>query len=362
VVNRPGSDQPILYRAVLLAAGLLVLGLLFRELVTLMVGVLVTILFAIPVAALATRLERDRVPRPVGALIAILLILGTVAGIFAAVMPTFVDQANEFIDEVPEIVEDLEAWVADLTGSEPQEVGDEIQDRLEEVVDDPAQLIGPIASIGIGIAGFLAAAMLGIITAYYIAVRPQPLIDGALSLFPPTRRDWALAVGERIRASWIGWMKGVVIDMLANGIMIWAGLSLIGLDFALAFGVIAGLFTVVPYFGPVAASILPTLFALGTDSPEQALLVVVVFVVVQQIEGNLTIPLVMAQTVRLHPALIAIGIVIVAQLLGFVGLFVAVPILSLIVILVDELWVKPQEPEAVLAPDSAEAAAGGPPN
>jgi predicted PurR-regulated permease PerM len=155
-------------------------------------------------------------------------------------------------------------------------------------------------------------------------------------------------------------MKGVVFDMLANGIMIWAGLSLIGLDFALVFGVIAGLFTVVPYFGPVAASVPAVLFGLA-DSPEKALLVVIVFIVVQQIEGNLTIPLVMAQTVRLHPAVIAIGIVIVAQLLGFAGLLVAVPILSLIVILVDELWVKPQQPAQVLPPDSPEAAAGGPP-
>ena len=360
MIKRPGSEQPVLYRAVLLAAGLLVLGLLFRELVTLLVGVLVTVLFAIPVAAIATRLEEHRIPRPVGALLAILLILGTFAGIVAAVMPTFVDQMDQFIDDVPGIAEDIEHEVEDITGAQPGEIGDEIQNRLEEIAEDPGQLVGPITSIGLGVAGFLAATVLGIITAYYIAVRPQPLIDGALSLFPPDRRDWALAIGDRVRDSWIGWMKGVVIDMLANGIMIWAGLSLSGLDFALVFGVIAGLFTVVPYFGPVAASVPAVLFGLA-DSPETALLVVIVFIVVQQIEGNLTIPLVMAQTVRLHPAVIAIGIVIVAQLLGFAGLLVAVPILSLIVILVDELWVKPQQPATVLPPDSPEAAAGGPP-
>ena len=57
------------------------------------------------------------------------------------------------------------------------------------------------------------------------------------------------------------------------------------------------------------------------------------------------IPLVMAQRVKLHPALIAIGVVLVGQLFGFIGLFVSVPILSAIVILVDELWVKPMEGE-----------------
>ena len=86
------------------------------------------------------------------------------------------------------------------------------------------------------------------------------------------------------------------------------------------------------------------LFALA-DSPSKAVLALVVYIVVQQIEGNVIIPLVMAQRVKLHPALIAIGVVLVGQLFGFIGLFVSVPILSAIVILVDELWVKPMEGE-----------------
>ena len=67
------------------------------------------------------------------------------------------------------------------------------------------------------------------------------------------------------------------------------------------------------------------------------------YVLIQQVESNVIIPLVMSQTVRLHPAVIAIGVVVVGQLFGFVGLFVAVPILSLLVISVEEFWVKPIE-------------------
>jgi predicted PurR-regulated permease PerM len=66
-------------------------------------------------------------------------------------------------------------------------------------------------------------------------------------------------------------------------------------------------------------------------------------VLVQQLESNVTIPVIMAQRVRLHPAVIAIGVVVVGQLFGFVGLFVAVPILSLIIITVEEFWIKPVE-------------------
>jgi predicted PurR-regulated permease PerM len=130
--------------------------------------------------------------------------------------------------------------------------------------------------------------------------------------------------------------------MLVTGTLLWAGLTLIGLDYALVFAVLSALLVVIPYFGSIAGAVPPTLFAL-TDSPEQALLALGIYVLVQQIESNMIIPLVMAQRVKLHPALIAIGVVVVGQLFGFVGLFVAVPIISLVVILTDELWVKPNE-------------------
>lgn len=339
-------------RAVLLAALLLLLGLLFRELVTLLVALLITVLVSIPLAAAATKLEARGVPRPAGAFLGLVAMIGSLAAIVAAILPSFVDQADQFIDDVPGIVDDLEREVGNITGAEPEEVGDQVEEYVLDLGDRPERLIDPLADIGLGIAGVLAAAVFGLIIAYYIAVRPEPLVRGALALVAPPRREWARGVGDRIREAWIGWMKGVAFDMVINGLMIYLGLMLVGLDFALVFGVLAGLLTVVPYFGPIAASIPPILFAL-TDSVEMAILVAVVYLVVQQIEGNLTIPLVMSQTVQLHPALIAIGVLVVGQLFGIIGLFVAVPILSLIVILVDELWVKPRdaryEPEVATA-------------
>ena len=92
----------------------------------------------------------------------------------------------------------------------------------------------------------------------------------------------------------------------------------------------------------IAGMIPPVLLAL-THSPGKALVVLVAYILVQQVEGNVIVPLVMSQTVRIHPAMIAIGVVVVGQLFGVPGLFVAVPILSLIVISVEEFWVKPIE-------------------
>jgi predicted PurR-regulated permease PerM len=175
-----------------------------------------------------------------------------------------------------------------------------------------------------------------------MAVRPQPLLDGMVRLAPPSRRPQARRIMARLREAWVGWLVGVGVDMLVTGSLVYVALTIVGLDFAVFFAVLSALLVVIPYFGAIAGAIPPILFAL-TDSPTKALVVLGVYILVQQVESNVIIPLVMSQTVKLHPALIAIGVVVVGQLFGFVGLFVAVPILSLLQIGADELWVKPLE-------------------
>ena len=330
---------PVAYKAVGLAAALLVLGLLFRQLATLLLAVLMTVIIAIPLSAGATRLQRHGIPRAVGAGLTLLTGLAILAGILALIIPTFVDQANEFVDAVPTIVHDLEQTVGDITGNRPSEVGDSVQDFLQRYTDKPERLIGPITSIGLSVAGVLGALVLILLTAYYMAVRPEPLVSGALRLVPPSRRRHARTVMDRLRTAWIGWMQGVILDMFISGTLLYIGLSIIGLDYAILFAVVTALLVVVPYFGAFIGGIPPVLFAL-TESPEKALAVLVVYILVQQIEGNIIIPVVMSRTTRLHPALIAIGVVVVGQLFGVVGLFVAVPIISAAVILTEEIYVR----------------------
>jgi predicted PurR-regulated permease PerM len=352
----PEPRIPVAYRAVLLAGVLLVLGLLFKQLATLLLAVLTTIIVAIPLSAGATKLERRGVPRAIGALATLLLGVAVLAGILALIIPTFVDQTNEFVDQVPGIVNDLEKTIGSVTGDRPSEVGDKVQKYLERYTDHPQRLIGPVTSIGVSVAGVAAALLVILLTAYYIAVRPQPLIDGALRLVPPRRRVHAREVMDRLRSAWIGWMQGVVLDMFISGTLLFIGLTIVGLDFALVFAVLTALLVVVPYFGAIAGAVPPVAYAL-TVSPGKALAVLIVYVAVQQIESNMIIPLVMSRTTRLHPAMIAIGVLAVGRLFGVVGLFVAVPIISAVVILTEETWVR--EIETAEARRTAEALEAG---
>jgi predicted PurR-regulated permease PerM len=119
-------------------------------------------------------------------------------------------------------------------------------------------------------------------------------------------------------------------------------LTLVGLQFAEFFAVLTAIAMIVPYFGALASSIPPILYAL-TVSPGKAALVAAIYIVAHQVEGNMIQPLVMARAVELHPAVVAVGVVAVERLFGFIGLFVAVPILATIRILLQELWIIPLE-------------------
>lgn len=346
------------YRTVLLAGGLFVVGLLFQQLVTLLIGVLITVLLAIPLAAAATKLERRGIPRAVGAPGTLLIVLAAAGGGVALLIPSFVDQVNTFVDQSPQIVATLEGDLNDLTGVKPGDVGDRVQSALRKYVDHPDKLIGPLASIGLTVASALGALVLVMLTAVFAAIRPQPLMDGALRLFPPDPRQRAAAVMGRFREAWVGWMQGLAVAMLSLGVIFYAGLRIVGLDFALVFSLLSAVAVIVPYFGALASGIPPVLYAL-TYSPGKALAVVAVYVVAHQVEGNIIAPLVMARAIRLHPALIVVGVVVIGDLLGPIGLIVAIPILAAVAVLVDELWVKPlqaRSPPDGIVPVAAEPA------
>lgn len=334
--------ERVAYRTVLLVAALVLVGLAFQQLATLAVAVLATVLVAILLDSAATRLERRHVPRAIGALLALLTGVAIFAAILIAIIPPFVDETNQFVDNVPSISDSLQERIHDVTGASRSEIGNRAQKFARRYTDNPEKLIGPLTSIGFGVAGVFAAVILMLVIAYYMAANPKPLVDGMLRVFPPERREHAQFVMGRLRESWIGWLQGVAIDMMLTFILLYAGLSLIGLDYALVFAVTSALLVLIPYYGAFIGGLPPVLFGLA-DSPGKGLLALAVYVAVQQVESNFTIPLVMSKTVSLHPAVIAIGVLVVGRLLGFAGLFVAVPVLSFTTIVIEEFWIKPME-------------------
>jgi predicted PurR-regulated permease PerM len=332
----------VLYRAVLLAFGLVIAGLVFRQLATLVLGVLIVVIISLPISSLATRLQRYRVPRGIGAAIALLIGLGAVGGLIAALVPVFTHEVNQFVAALPRITDDLRHRLGSLTGTSPSHVGQQVQHFVNSYTQHPTKLLGPLESIFASLAAAIGAIVVVLITALYTAIMPDPLVAGLIRIVPPSKRATAEHILARLRIAYLGWLKGLAIGMLVLGGLTYVGLRLVGLGFAAFFAIFTAIAIIVPYFGALVSSIPPILYAL-TISPGKALVVTGIYLIAHQVEGNIIQPLVVARTVELHPAVVAVGVVAVESLFGFVGLLVAVPILVTVKILIEELWIKEVE-------------------
>jgi predicted PurR-regulated permease PerM len=339
----------VIYKAVLLAFGLVIAAMMVQELISLVLGVLIVVIIAAPLSAFADRLQRWRIPRTIGAIIGLLLGLGALAGLVALVVPVFTREVNHFAASLPAIGDSLSRRLGRLTGSSPAHITAQVQRFVTDYTRDPSKLLGPVASVGASIAAAVAAIIVVLLTALYTAIHPDPLVNGMIRLFPPQRRPHVVHILGRLRIAYLAWLRGLLVGMVVLGSLTYAGLELVGLQFAAFFAVFTALAMIVPYFGALASSIPPILYAL-TVSPQKAVLVAIVYVVAHQAESNVIQPLVVARTVKLHPAVVAIGVVAVEQLFGFIGLLVAVPILATASVLVDELWVRPLERGEARAP------------
>jgi predicted PurR-regulated permease PerM len=332
-----------IYRAVLLAFALVIAALIFKALITLIMAVLIVVIIALPLSAFATWLkESTRIPRAFGALLGLLIGLGAIAGLVTLIVPAFSHEINAFVGSLPSIVDDLRHRVAGVTGTSPSNVGKQIQTYVNSYTHHPAKLLGPAEVVGATVVGVAAALIVVLLTALYTAIHPEPLYTGIIRIVPPQGRARAEVVLSRLGGAYIGWLRGLVIGMIVLGGLTYLGLMIVGLPFAAFFAVFTAVAMIVPYFGALASSIVPILYAL-TISPGKAVLVGIIYVLAHQLESNIIQPLVVARTVELHPAVVAIGVLAVEQLFGFVGLIVAVPILATVRILVDELWIVPME-------------------
>jgi predicted PurR-regulated permease PerM len=331
-----------LYRAVLLAFGLAVAGLIFEQIITLVLGVLIVVIIALPLSAFASALQRVGIPRAIGATLGMLLGLGALGGLIALIVPVFSHEINQFANSLPTIVDDLRHRLGHLTGTSPSHVGKQVQHFVNTYTQHPTKLLGPLASAGASLVAAVAAIIVVLLTALYTAIHPAPLASGLVSMFPPAKRVHAEEVLIRLRGAYLGWLRGLAIGMVVLGGITYIGLRIVGLDFALFFAIFTAIAMIIPYFGALLSSIPPIVYAF-TVSPGKALIVAIIYIVAHQVESNIIQPLVVARSVELHPAVVAVGVVAVDRLFGFVGLIVAVPILATVRILIQELWIKPVE-------------------
>ena len=176
------------------------------------------------------------------------------------------------------------------------------------------------------------------VIAFYILIDLPRIRENAVSLVPAADRDEVLYVSRELGSAVGGFLRGQLFVALIVGTLTSFGFWLIGLDFWLIIGMIAGLLNIVPFVGPWVGGTLGVMVGLFTGSVTTALWAAGVAAGVQQIDNNFVSPTVMRATVRLHPAVVILVLILGGALGGLWGVLLAVPATASLKIVVGHLW------------------------
>lgn len=313
----------------ILAGAVLLLGLVLWRIR----GALTPFYLAVAIAYLGhpfvNLMEEKQVPRPLAILLLYAIIAVVAIFFFYALLPSLHREIEQLAARLPEQTKRLESVSIaifrdvrrDWFPGGLQEVMNLTIRRVEGILEGAANRI---AELIVGFLSRLFDLVLAPFLAYYILKDKEQLSRALVAWLPPGARGDLLDLARRVHEAVGRFIRGQLIVSTTVGVLVACGLSLLGVRYALFLGLLAGLFDVIPYFGPILGAIPAVVLAL-MRSPLTALWVLVLFVVVQQLEGSVLSPKIVGDQVGLHPLAVIFSILVGGELMGVVGMLVAVP-------------------------------------
>jgi putative permease len=355
-----------LRKAIVLVVGLYVLFQFLESITFIVLLFSLVFLFAAVLNPLVAWLQRHRIPRSVSAAALGLLMLGGMAAALWFGVPPLLDQGQQLWRDAPELWDGLRRRAMAFLSSRPElaaQIPDanELVRRLSPVA---TRLVGQLGRYTASLLTVLGSSLLLVVLVVYSLASPQPLIAGLLGAVPERHRHRAEHILSLTLTRLKSWAMGSLLLGLIVGTACWIGLHFLGVPFALVFGVIAGIGELLPNLGPVISAVPPMLVALSVD-PMLAVWVALLFLVVQQLENNLIVPLVMSRTLDLHPLSVTFMVLTMGTMFGVVGAIIAVPAAVVIKTLYQELYLSNQvsdprtleeQSERVVSDEAAEEA------
>jgi predicted PurR-regulated permease PerM len=198
---------------------------------------------------------------------------------------------------------------------------------------------GALARLATGTFGAVADAVIVLVVGLYFAAEPKLYRRGLIKLTPPSARHRIGAALDAVVAALKRWLLGQGVAMLAIGLMTGIGLWALGIPMALGLAILAGVLEFVPYIGPFLAAVPAVLIAFAL-SPLDALYVLLLYWGIQQVENWALVPLIQKWSVELPPALAILSLVIFGVLFGVPGIIVAAPLMIVVMILVQKLYIE----------------------
>ena len=268
------------------------------------------------------------------AIVLIYLCALAILGVFLLMtIPPVFTESQEFVETLPKLYEraheGIESWSAEFT----QRIPDELRSELEDAVAAGGDVL-TAAALGIlrrtisGVSNALTL-IIGLVIVpfflFYLLKDRQEVLGGALSILSPQTQRRVSDVLHLVNNVVGAYVRGQLFSALIVAVMVFIGLTLLGIKFAAILAIVAGLFGLIPIVGAVLGAVPGVLVALAS-SPQQALWVALMYIIVQLVESNIISPRIQSNAVRLHPAMVIIVLVCSSEIAGLWGMVVGVPL------------------------------------
>lgn len=290
--------------------------------------VITAIIFSMALAPGKKFFARFKVPEPITVVILYAVAFLILSYFLYSLLPVVIQQYQIFLDTLPNVI-DLIKSATDGTVFE----GIVATQSIETLANSPQQITETVQKLlkvtGTGIFslfGGLVNLTLFFLLTFLFAVNPKSLDNFLFVLTPKKYRKYVEDLWHRVQIKMSHWFQGQVLLMIIIGILTYLALLILGVPNALFLSVFAGLMEIIPIFGPIFGAIPAILMAWTTGNITVVLLVIAIFIIIQQIENNLIYPLVVSKVVGISSTLIILAAVIGGSIAGFVGVVIAVPL------------------------------------
>lgn len=249
-----------------------------------------------------------------------LIIFGLLAFISYIVFPPLVTQVAAFIQSLPDIIKNIDFL------SSHEEL---IYSSLKSFTNNTAGITGNFVTITTSVFGGVFAFLTVIVMTIYLLLDKNGFQKVVKATIPQNSREQVMIVAHKMAEKVGSWFSGQLLLCLSIAIIDLIGLLIIGVPYALTLALLSGVLEIIPVVGPIMAGLVAALVALSI-SPVQALFVIILYIVVQQIENTVLVPNIMKKAVGLSPVIIILAVLIGAKLLGLIGALLAVPIVAVL--------------------------------
>ena len=315
-------SSAIVATALALAIGMLVLLWLLAQPITL---ILIAIIIAQALAPIVTRLERW-IRRGIAVVIVYLALLLAVGGLGWLVIPPLIAEAQTLVTNVPALMDESRTWLDNLDPASASR----ISAAAESAVD---RFSSVLLSIPFTVFSSVIDVVVVVFMSIYWLLATPALFRFALSLFPEEQRPRAGRVLDAMGQTMGGYVRATAINGVIIGVMTYVGLLVIGVEYMLVLAVLSGLGEFLPVIGPILAAT-PAIAVALLDSPQQAVIVTIFFILLQQLESNLLVPFIMRSQAGVPPLLSLFALLGGSTLGGILGALIAIPIAGALRVLV----------------------------